>query len=100
MDISLKCNFEADANITPTIGIDFNVRTLESQGEKIKLHLADCAGHIIFRENTTVHYRSAIGLVVVYDVSNKASFMKVEALLDEFDQNAPQKVNKILVGTQ
>jgi hypothetical protein len=49
-------------NCTPTIGIDFKLRTIELDQKKIKLQLLDTAGQERFKTITTAHYRNAMGL--------------------------------------
>jgi hypothetical protein len=44
--------FDADMNCTPTIGIDFKLRTIELDGKKIKLQLLDTAGQERFKTIT------------------------------------------------
>jgi len=48
-------------NCTPTIGIDFKLRTIELDQKKIKLQLLDTAGQERFKTITTAHYRNAMG---------------------------------------
>ena len=42
----------ADMNCTPTIGIDFKLRTIELDSKKIKLQLLDTAGQERFKTIT------------------------------------------------
>jgi Ras-related protein Rab-8A len=69
-----------------TIGIDFTVRIVEAQSRytrganqrvRIKLQIWDAAGAERFRTITAAYYRGAMGIVVVYDVTNEASFAHV-----------------------
>ena len=42
------------------------------------------------------YYRNVSGVIVVYDVTNKESFVHVQQWLDEIDKNTVNMVGKIL----
>ena len=82
-----------------TIGVDFKIRTIEVNGEKVKLQIWDTAGQERFRTITSTYYRGTHGVIVVYDVTNADSFVNVKRWLQEIDQNC-DVVNRILVGNK
>ncbi|KFM77572.1 Ras-related protein Rab-35, partial [Stegodyphus mimosarum] len=86
-------------NYITTIGVDFKIRTLEIDDEKVKLQIWDTAGQERFRTITSTYYRGTHGVIVVYDVTNGESFANVKRWLHEIDQNC-EMVNKILVGNK
>jgi GTPase SAR1 family protein len=88
----------ADMNCTPTIGIDFKLRTIELDNKKIKLQLLDTAGQERFKTITTAHYRNAMGILLVYDITNEQSFKNIEEWLKNIEKHTSQPVNKILIG--
>ncbi|KAK7824192.1 ras-related protein rabe1c [Quercus suber] len=61
-----------------TIGIDFKIRTIELDGKRIKLQIWDTAGQERFRTITTAYYRGAMGILLVYDVTDESSFNTCE----------------------
>ncbi|KAL5169409.1 Ras-related protein RABE1c [Glycine soja] len=99
-----------------TIGIDFKIRTIELDGKRIKLQIWDTAGQERFRTITTAYYRGAMGILLVYDVTDEASFNSkafpsgifIQLLLisdirnwiRNIEQHASDNVNKILVGNK
>lgn len=57
-----------------TIGIDFKIRTINLDGKRVKLQIWDTAGQERFRTITTAYYRNAMGILLVYDVTDERSF--------------------------
>ncbi|KAL4658333.1 ras-related protein Rab-35-like [Arapaima gigas] len=82
-----------------TIGVDFKIRTVEIDGEKVKLQIWDTAGQERFRTITSTYYRNTHGVIIVYDVTNEQSFINVKRWLNEISQNC-DNVCKILVGNK
>ncbi|XP_043942630.1 ras-related protein Rab-35-like [Protopterus annectens] len=82
-----------------TIGVDFKIRTVDINGEKVKLQIWDTAGQERFRTITSTYYRNTHGVIVVYDVTNPESFVNVKRWLHEIGQNC-DSVCKILVGNK
>lgn len=82
-----------------TIGVDFKIRTVECNGEKVKLQIWDTAGQERFRTITSTYYRGTHGVIVVYDVTSGESFANVKRWLHEIDQNC-DLVSRILVGNK
>ncbi|KTG39860.1 hypothetical protein cypCar_00022512 [Cyprinus carpio] len=70
----------------PTIGIDFKIKTVELQGKKIKLQIWDTAGQERFHTITTSYYRGAMGIMLVYDITNAKSFENISKWLRNIDE--------------
>ncbi|KAM7257203.1 hypothetical protein ACFE04_012944 [Oxalis oulophora] len=99
-----------------TIGIDFKIRTIELDGKRIKLQIWDTAGQERFRTITTAYYRGAMGILLVYDVTDESSFNRfsisfpykpdflllsdIRNWIRNIEQHASDNVNKILVGNK
>jgi len=99
----LLLRFSDDA-FTPsfitTIGIDFKIRTVELDGKRIKLQIWDTAGQERFRTITTAYYRGAMGILLVYDVSDEKSFNNIRNWMRNIEQHATESVNKMLLGNK
>ncbi|NWU41137.1 RAB42 protein, partial [Hylia prasina] len=66
------------ATPSPTVGVEFYSRTiLMPPTGKAKLQLWDTAGQEQFRSITRSFYRSAVGVLLVFDLTNPASFEHV-----------------------
>jgi Ras-related protein Rab-8A len=83
-----------------TIGIDFKIKTIMVGESKVKLQIWDTAGQERFRTITTAYYRGAMGILLVYDVSDETSFVNVRNWMRQIDQNAAENVNRILIGNK
>ena len=86
--------------LLPTIGIDFKIKTIQLQGSAMKLQIWDTAGQERFRTITQAYYRGAMGILLIYDVTNTKSWSNVRNWVRNIEGNAPQTVNKILVGNK
>jgi len=94
----------SDDSFTPsfitTIGIDFKIRTIDLEGKRIKLQIWDTAGQERFRTITTAYYRGAMGILLVYDVTDDKSFANIRNWIRNIEQHASENVNKILIGNK
>jgi len=91
---------EFHEQLLPTIGIDFKNKTIELQGKKIRLQIWDTAGQERFRNITQAYYRGAMGILLIYDVSNTKTWSNVRNWVRNIHDNTPQTVNKILIGNK
>lgn len=71
------CENTFDTNFVSTIGIDFKVKTVLVDGKKVKLQIWDTAGQERFRYITTSYLRGAMGVILVYDITNLQSFENI-----------------------
>lgn len=83
-----------------TIGVDFMIKTVEIEGEKIKLQIWDTAGQEKFRSITQSYYRAAHGLILVYDVCSQNTFDALPQWLTDIESFANEKVLSYLVGNK
>ncbi|KPI37657.1 GTP-binding protein ypt2 [Cyphellophora attinorum] len=83
-----------------TIGIDFKIRTIDLDGKRVKLQIWDTAGQERFRTITTAYYRGAMGILLVYDVTDEKSFNNIRTWFSNVEQHASEGVNKILIGNK
>jgi len=94
----------SDDTFTPsfitTIGIDFKIRTIELDGKRIKLQIWDTAGQERFRTITTAYYRGAMGILLVYDVTDEKSFLNIKNWIRNIEQHATDSVDKMLIGNK
>lgn len=83
-----------------TIGIDFKIKTIELNGKKIKLQIWDTAGQERFHTITTSYYRGAMGIILVYDITNARTFDNISKWLHNIDEHASEDVEKMILGNK
>ncbi|KAK9845901.1 hypothetical protein WJX81_005561 [Elliptochloris bilobata] len=83
-----------------TIGIDFKIKKILLENKWIKLQIWDTAGQERFRTITSAYYRGAMGILLVYDVTDDASFTNIRNWMRNIEQHASDSVNKVLVGNK
>ena len=84
----------------PTIGVDFKIRTIESDDKVCKLQIWDTAGQERFKTITSSYYKGAHGIIVTYAINDKASFQAVHNWMAEVEKNTPDNITRILVGNK
>eukprot|EP01043_Picozoa_sp_COSAG02_P041498 COSAG02_NODE_3445_length_6730_cov_4.938772_8_plen_203_part_00 len=80
--------------------IDFKIRTIEMDGKRVKLQIWDTAGQERFRTITQAYYRGAMGILLVYDVTDRQSFENIRNWIKNIKQHASETVRKILLGNK
>lgn len=89
------------ADISLTVGVDFHAKMIQVNGYPIKMQLWDTAGQDRFRAIVKAYYRNAVGGLLVFDLTNRESFMSLEDWYDEVMKIAdPHKPVFVLVGNK
>ena len=89
-----------EPNFIATIGVDFKTKKIIVDGSKAKLQVWDTAGQERFCGITRSYYRGCDGIAVVYDVTNRESFVHVSKWLSELSSNTTHPVIRILIGNK
>lgn len=88
-----------------TIGVDFDAReldveTVEGGTHPCKVQIWDTAGQESFLSLTRSYYRGAAGVLLVYDVTRRASFQQLDRWLADLRQTCPVNVEVTIVGNK
>ncbi|KAK4522910.1 hypothetical protein GAYE_PCTG70G1506 [Galdieria yellowstonensis] len=89
-----------DNNYQATIGIDFLSKTMYLEDRTVRLQLWDTAGQERFRSLIPSYIRDSSVAVIVYDVTNRASFLSVNRWLEEVKNERGEDVILVLVGNK
>lgn len=63
------CHSKFSLDQKSTIGVEFNLKTLEVNGKVVKTQLWDTAGQERYRSVASSYYRGALGAVLVFDTT-------------------------------
>ncbi len=87
-------------DVGSTIGVDFQLKMLESEGQKVKLQIWDFAGEERFRFLLPSYVKGASGGIFMYDITNYASLSHISDWLEILEQEKDLNENfpVIVVG--
>ncbi|CAF2900024.1 unnamed protein product, partial [Rotaria sp. Silwood2] len=83
-----------------TIGVDIQVRTLDIDSKRCKLHIWDTAGQDRFKYIVSSFYRNANGVIICFDITDLESFRSVNNWLEEVKRYCPEQTPMLLIGTK
>ena len=89
-----------NSKLVNSIGVDFKMKKREIDGKIIKVQIWDTAGHERFRSITYSYYRGANSIIIVFDLSDKKSFISITEWLKQIEKHAKENVFKFLVGNK
>jgi Ras-related protein Rab-1A len=87
-------------NEVSTIGVEFTIKHIDFNGDQIKLQIWDTAGQERFKSITSTYYRGSDGVLLVFDITNRQSFLNVKKWVSEIDKYTDNKSQKILIGNK
>ncbi|CAK9103234.1 Ras-related protein Rab-13 [Durusdinium trenchii] len=83
-----------------TIGVDFQVKTLSIEGRTVKLQVWDTGGQERFASLVSAYFRGCHGVVLVFDLSKRNSFERVQPWLERAKEHAQEDVEVLVVGNK
>ncbi|GAA6006323.1 hypothetical protein JCM10207_000605 [Rhodosporidiobolus poonsookiae] len=89
-----------DNTYQATIGIDFLSKTMYLEDRTVRLQLWDTAGQERFRSLIPSYIRDSSVAVVVYDITNRTSFMNTSKWVDDVRSERGNDVIIVLVGNK
>uniref|UniRef100_A0A8C3X1Q3 Calcium release activated channel regulator 2A n=1 Tax=Catagonus wagneri TaxID=51154 RepID=A0A8C3X1Q3_9CETA len=83
-----------------TVGIDYRVKTVHVDDSKVALQLWDTAGQERYRCITQQFFRKADGVVVMYDLTARQSFLAVRQWLSSVEEAVGDRLPVLLLGNK
>lgn len=89
-----------NVNYTATIGIDFKIKDIVINNKDYKLQIWDSAGQERFKTLTRNYFRGAMGIILVYDVTQRETFDAVEGWMQDINAQCDALMPVVLVGNK
>jgi len=89
-----------DETYKVTIGIDFVSKTMYLEDRIVRLQLWDTAGQERFRSLIPSYIRDSSVAIVVYDITNRASFLNADQWIEDIKAERGNDVVIMLVGNK
>ena len=85
----------------PTIAVEFCTKEIElADNYKVKVQLWDTAGQERFKSLAMTYYRKAYGILLLFDVTKRTSFISCKNYLEEVRINSDKNCIIYLVGNK
>lgn len=80
-----------------TIGIDFKQKIIDFKKKKVKVLLVDTSGQERFRNIAANYFKSADGILFVYDITKKDTLTKFEYWFSQIQEQSSVNKNSVLI---
>jgi small GTP-binding protein len=94
------CDKSFNPNQPMTVGLEFGTRVVEVQKVPIKLQIWDTAGQERFRSIAKAYFRSAIGVILVFDLADRRSFDDMNQWLSDVHTLCDPNAVVTLIGNK
>lgn len=71
-----------------TVGIECYYKKVNYKNKRVKLVIYDTSGQEKFRTIVSNYYKNTDGVILIFDISNKKTFTKIEYWLNEIKENS------------
>ena len=94
------CQNYFDNDPLPTIAIEFTTKLLKVENHVFKTIIWDQTGNEKYLPTISHHYKNSSGVFVVYDITNKDSFDKIDEWIQNFMKSAFKDAHIIIIGNK
>ena len=89
-----------DQGTSPTIGVDFMVKSIYSGGQTYKIHFWDTAGQERFKSLIPSYVKDCQIAILVYDLTNPESFAAIDTWFENIKQQRGEDIILGLIGNK
>ncbi|CAD8164226.1 unnamed protein product [Paramecium pentaurelia] len=100
MEIVAKQVFYIIIFMEHTLGVEFSSKIVQVNQKKIKMQLWDTAGQERYRALTKGYYRGALGALIVFDITNSASFEALQEWIKYARDYSKPSIQIIIIGNK
>lgn len=85
-----------------TVGLEYFTKEVTINDKLIRVKIWDTAGQEQYKALTKNFYRNSDGVIIVYDVTNKSTFEKVQEWVQSIGEytDSEKNIQKVLVGNK
>ena len=91
---------EFKQNLIGTAGVDHKMKNIEHMQKSVRIQIWDTAGQDRFRYVGESYYRGAVGIILVYDVTDTKSYENIDYWLRKIKEIGDQDAEVILLGNK
>ena len=95
------CDGKYDPETLTTIGVDYKKKFIKRNNKNIQLNICDTAGQERFRAIAKNIIKSADGIIIMYDISNRISFHNIKDWINSIINNVDiTKIGLVIAGNK
>ncbi len=98
--VSRYVDDEFDETYKTTIGLDFKFKETTIIGEVCRIQIWDTAGQEKLKAVAASYYRNANGIAIIFDITNRESYDKLDFWINEATNNVPESTPFIIIGNK
>ena len=99
--LSRFCTNSFNSDYKCSIGVEFKVKSLHvDQSTIADLKIWDTCGDEKFRAVTRQYYKESKGVILVFDLTNRESFKKLDFWIEDVRVNSPEEASIVLIGNK
>lgn len=94
------CKNDFNLESTTTIGVEFGNRMVLVENKMIKAQIWDTCGQEQFKAIAKTYYKGAAAVLLVYDITRRQTFLKLEKWYQDIQENVGPNVSMMLIGNK
>ncbi len=100
---SIICRYISDSfnpSLVSTLGVDLKTKRLHVDDKTVQVQVWDTAGQTAFHKITTSYYKGSNAILLIYDISDRATLTNIEYWMKNIREQASESVQVALIGNK